>query len=105
VTIRFFQFYSVTSANAHPFDHKLIGEIIMALIKKLEKIEKQRNSVHDEVEGAYTIFTDSKGNKILQIDTYGSTNRQLKGKVSQSIQLSKESAKELLNIILNQLLV
>lgn len=76
----------------------------MALIKKLEKIEKQRNTVHDEVESTYTIFTDFIGNKFLQIDTYGSTSRQFRGKVSQSIQLSKESARELLNIISSQLL-
>jgi hypothetical protein len=76
----------------------------MALIKKFEKLEKQRNSVHDEVECTYTVFTESSGNKFLQIDTYGSTSRQFRGKVSQSIQLNKESAKELMNVITNQFL-
>lgn len=37
----------------------------MALIKKSEKIEKQRNSIYDKVENTYTIFTDSDGNKVL----------------------------------------
>ncbi len=76
----------------------------MALVKKLEKIEKERNTVHDEVECTYTIFTDSAGNKFLQIDTYGSVNRKFRGKVSQSLQFNKESAIELLNIIKSQLL-
>lgn len=71
----------------------------MALVKKLERVEKQRNSVHEEVECTYTIFTNSAGDKYFQIDTYGSNNREIRGKVSQSIQLNKDSAIELLEII------
>jgi hypothetical protein len=76
----------------------------MALVKKFERLDKQRNSVHEEVDCTYSIFTDSFGNKFLQIDTYGSKNRRIRGKVSQSLQLNKESAKELKVIITNQLL-
>ena len=76
----------------------------MALIKKLERLEKQRNHVHEEVGCTYTIFTDPMGNKILQLDTYGSVNREIRGKVSQSIQLDKRSAAELLKLITNEVL-
>ena len=76
----------------------------MALVKKFERLDKQRNSVHEEVDCTYSIITDSFGNKFLQIDTYGSKNRRIRGKVSQSLQLNKESAKELKVIITNQLL-
>ena len=76
----------------------------MALVKKFVKLEKQRNSVHREVDYTYTVFDDSMGNKIFQIDTYGSPDREIKGKVSQSIQLDKESAEELIKIIKEEIL-
>lgn len=77
----------------------------MALVKKFEKIEKQRNSIHKEVDCTYTVFNDSLGEKILQLDTYGSSDRKIKGKVSQSIQLDKESAEELVRIIKEEFLL
>lgn len=64
----------------------------MALItiEKLSKLEKDRYIVHKEVEATYTIFNiDEK--RYLQIDTYGSEDRLIKGKVSQSIQMSEDT--------------
>lgn len=73
----------------------------MALIAK-EKIfrsEKERNFVHREVECTYTSFVSEDKSKYLQLDTYGSDDRKIKNKISQSIQLNKESAKYLMKII------
>lgn len=74
----------------------------MALVTKdnLTKIDKDRNTVHNKVRATYTTFTSS-GEKYLQIDTYGSPNRELKDKISQSIQIDKEMAKELMKILID----
>ena len=48
----------------------------------------------------YTTFT-SGGKTYSQIDTYGSPNRELKDKISQSIQVDKETAKELIKIMMD----
>jgi len=71
----------------------------MALVKKLNKITMDRNSVHGVVDCTYSIFTDSDGKKYLQIDTYGSKTRKIKDKKSQSLQFSEESLRMLLEII------
>ncbi len=75
----------------------------MALITKdnIKKIDKDRNSVHSKVRATYTIFT-SDGEKYFQIDTYGSPTREMKGKISQSIQIDKETAKELIKLMMNE---
>lgn len=72
----------------------------MALITKenLTKVDKERNCIHNKVRATYSVFTGD-GNKYFQIDTYGSPNRELKGKISQSIQLNKESAEELIKLL------
>lgn len=72
----------------------------MALITKenIEKIDKERNSVHGKVRASYTYFQNG-GKTIFQIDTYGSTTREQKDKISQSIQLDSESAKKLIKIL------
>lgn len=72
----------------------------MALINKykLDKLEKHTNSLHKEVESTYSTYVIN-GNKYIQIDTYGSTERQHKGKISQSIQLDKGTAIKLIEIL------
>ncbi|MDD6082731.1 MAG: methionyl-tRNA formyltransferase [Oscillospiraceae bacterium] len=74
----------------------------MALVTKenLTKADKERNMVHNKVRATYTTFT-SDGEKYFQIDTYGSPNRELKDKISQSIQIDKEMAKELMKILID----
>lgn len=73
----------------------------MALITKdnIKKMDKDRNCVHSKVRATYTSFT-SDGKTYFQIDTYGSPNRELKDKISQSIQVDKETAKELIKILI-----
>lgn len=70
----------------------------MALVTRLKPYELERDSKHNEVECTYAVVENEEG-RFLQIDTYGSANRQLKGKKSQSIRFSKEAVRQLKNII------
>ena len=71
----------------------------MALVKKLNKIKMRRNAVHKPIDYTYTVFTDKNGRKYLQIDSYGSKTRKIKGKKSQTIQFDKAGMKKLSEII------
>jgi len=62
------------------------------------KIEKQRNLVHEKVATTYTVF-DIGGVKYVQIDTYGRNGRENPEKISQSIQIDKDVAVELIRIL------
>jgi hypothetical protein len=70
----------------------------MAIIRNLTQISLEKDTQHSEVEGTFSIV-DFGGEKYLQIDTYGSNNRQLKGKKSQSIRFPKEVIIQLKEII------
>lgn len=61
----------------------------MALItlKNIQKGNKDLGKKHEEVMTKYNIITTNNGEKLLQIDTFGSSNRQIQGKISQSIQI------------------
>jgi len=66
----------------------------MALVRKFEERRMERNSLHREIGATYSVFgPDDK--KILQIDTFGTDDRQIPGKKSQTIQLDEMGAKEL----------
>ena len=71
----------------------------MALVKTLEQITMERNSVHGEVEATYCWFSDDDGQRYLQIDTFGSKDRENPGKQSQSIQLGPEGLAQLRDIL------
>jgi len=71
----------------------------MALIKKLQPIDMDLNRVHEPVDCTYTTFTDETGSKYLQVDTYGSSSRKIKGKKSQSLQFDEKSLIELKGVI------
>lgn len=69
-------------------------------VKEIKKIEKVRNSVHEEAPATYTVFEDG-GEKYFQIDTYGRNDREFPEKISQSIQLTKESARHLVRLLID----
>ncbi|WEG11144.1 hypothetical protein PU629_13295 [Pullulanibacillus sp. KACC 23026] len=73
----------------------------MALIclNESKRLEKERNTIHVKAEATYTVFKNESGEKLFQIDTYGSNDRKNKGKISQSIQLDKSCAKELVKLL------
>ena len=70
----------------------------MAIVKKLGKIDLNRDTKHTEVEATYAIV-EADGQKSLQIDTYGSATRKIPGKKSQSLRFSPEALKPLKSII------
>ena len=70
----------------------------MALVRKIRKISKARPAVHAEVECECAIF-EEKGARYLQLDTYGTKQRKRKDQISQSIQLTRESADELRRLL------
>ena len=70
----------------------------MALIASFEEISAERQTLHKPVHCGWRGFTLNQI-PLLQLDTYGSSERKLLGKVSQSIQLDEEGARELIKII------
>lgn len=66
-------------------------------INSIKELQKERNTIHSKVEATYTIFEDN-GNKYVQLDTYGKAGRALPGKISQSVQFDRESARYLSEI-------
>jgi hypothetical protein len=69
----------------------------MALIEQFNKVSRNSN-IHGTVEADYNIINKN-GRKYLQINTYGSNERKVIGKVSQSIQFDEKAMRKLLNII------
>ena len=58
----------------------------------------ERNSLHKEIGATYSVFGwDDK--KVLQIDTFGSNERQMPGKKSQTLQLDEAGAAALFHIM------
>jgi len=75
-----------------------MGIGVMAIVRKLERINLERDTRHSEVECTYSIINTDEG-RCLQVDTYGSSVRQEKGKKSQSIRFSPEGIIQLKKIL------
>ena len=74
----------------------------MAMVRKMKKQDLERDSKHTEVDSTYTIIKDG-DSVFLQLDTYGSKDREIQGKKSQSIRFSTDALKQLKNIIENEI--
>ncbi len=70
----------------------------MALIGEFHHVTSDKSALHKPVSCGWRAF-HAGDMKILQLDTYGSDTRQIPNKVSQSIQLDREGAAELLKLI------
>ncbi len=70
----------------------------MALIKSFVHRSEGGVNYRTEVECGYTVGHVG-DRKILHLETYGSSTRAIPGKVSQSIELDQDSARELAAII------
>ena len=64
----------------------------------VKRIDKNRNTVHDVVHTTYTVF-EINGEKYIQFDTYGRIDRENPEKVSQSIQMNKEMARYMIDLL------
>lgn len=67
-------------------------------LASIERIEKERNMLHEKVYSTYTTFEQG-GEKYVQIDTYGKSTRNMPGKISQSIQIDSEVAQYLVKLL------
>jgi hypothetical protein len=70
----------------------------MALITRFEERPIGGGGLHGAVLCGYRSF-DLDGTVVLQLETYGSADRDIPGKVSQSIQLDENGARQLKGII------
>lgn len=70
----------------------------MAFISRFEMRPLEPSRVHDEVLCGYNAVVIG-SRRILQLETYGTANRQIPDKVSQSLQLDEEGARELKAIL------
>ena len=70
-------------------------------VKKITKLDKERNTIQEEVTATYTVF-EKCGEKFFQIDTYGRNDRIETEKASQIIQFDKASAKALIRLLLDE---
>ncbi len=71
----------------------------MAFVKNMERYTNQnRVSKHKDAETIY-FSTEINGEKIFQLSTLGSSTREVKGAVSQTLQFDKNSAIELIEIL------
>jgi hypothetical protein len=71
----------------------------MALIRSFEMKSLERGGLHPtRVDCEWSVF-ERDGKRLLQLDTYGSDQRKDKGTVSQTLQLDRARATELLRIL------
>jgi hypothetical protein len=71
----------------------------MAWIESFEKRDGTGKLQPSQVVGLVKIFEPTDGQPIVQIDTNGSADRANPGKQSQTIQLGREAARELFDIL------
>jgi hypothetical protein len=67
----------------------------MAIVRKLTHKVLERDVPHRDVDCTYSVVHDDDGRKYLQLDTYGSTERKMPNKKSQSLRFSPEAIVEL----------
>ena len=70
----------------------------MAIVRHLEKHLISGDQPHTETTATYSVVS-ANGESFIQIDTYGSEERKLAGKKSQSIRFAESSIRELELII------
>ena len=70
----------------------------MALIGEFYEVNSDKTALHKPVSCGWRVF-NAGDVKVLQLDTYGSDTRQIPNKVSQSIQLDRAGAAQLLRLI------
>jgi len=76
----------------------------MAIVKKLKRIALEVGTPHSVLKDCtYSIIVGDDGRKSLQIDSYGSANRKMPGKKSQSLRFSPEAIDQLRRILSDEL--
>lgn len=71
----------------------------MAMVRQLNAMPLEKNTKHTEVNCTYAIVVEDDGRRYLQVDTYGSTTREILEKKSQTIRFSPEAIAQLKTIL------
>lgn len=71
----------------------------MALVSEIKPMRNERQSVHRATRCEVSHFTGPQGTSYLQLDTFGTSDRDFPDKVSQSIQFDENSARQLMEFI------
>jgi hypothetical protein len=73
----------------------------MSLVNQLERIKLERNVGHKAADATFAVVITDAGEKQLQIDTYGSSERKDKtpGHRAQSIRFTSEAIEQLKKIL------
>ena len=71
----------------------------MALVRSIKTKTKERQKLHEDTTCFASVFTDDRGRRYIQLDTYGSKGRRMPDKVSQAMQFNKASAGQLKGLI------
>ncbi len=66
----------------------------MAIIRRFDELELKTNARHSETYGGWSVQGQD-GEKFLQINTMGSADREIPGKVSQTLRLSRDAVEQL----------
>lgn len=77
------------------------GETRLARISRFRKIAAPRNRVHRTAVDCGYATVQTRLGRYLQLETYGSDERQIPGKVSQTLQLDRDRCRELLKLMLS----
>jgi len=71
----------------------------MALIQSFERVTKERQVVHKPTRCLVSNFIGPGDKRYLQLDTYGSDQREFPEKVSQALQFDEDGARELMKLL------
>ncbi|MEK4033562.1 hypothetical protein WOC76_16265 [Methylocystis sp. IM3] len=71
----------------------------MAWVKRVERKQGEGRRQPSEVIAFVKVFDIQDSSPIIQIDTFGSEDRQNPGKQSQTLQFGRESAKQLFDLL------
>lgn len=70
----------------------------MALVSELEEEVLTRETSHKAVRCTYSVVNGPDGELFLQLDTYGSAERVIRGKKSQSVRLTADAVRQLVEL-------
>ena len=72
----------------------------MAFVREIEVSWDARGTLHPtQVDAKIKVISTAGDDPIVQIDTFGSDQRKIDGKVSQTLQLDRKAATELIAIL------
>ncbi|MEM9911977.1 MAG: hypothetical protein AAF922_14450 [Pseudomonadota bacterium] len=74
----------------------------MAFVTKFEEDDREVRSMHPTKVICKYIVSENQGKKIIQLNTYGSLERDFPDKLSQTLQLDETTARQLKDILVRE---